>query len=487
MTGEIAFERLLRQLMALEGESEWLEFKQNNADPEAIGEYLSALANGAALRGERAAFLVWGVEDATRTLVGTSVDPGMKVQGSQGLEHWLVSQLQPRLDVVWHRGVVEGHRIVIAEIPAARYMPVRFKNVEWIRVNEHKRRLSDFPEKERALWALFRERPFELESALADLSAQEVFELLDSEAYFFMMKLRLPIEAEARMERLIRESFVMNRRDGNYDVTNLGALLFGRDLSMARALERKALRIVSYEEDTRAGALREKVIQTGYALGFERALEAIHDLLVTRQVVEGPLREERAAYPDVALRELVANSLIHQDFNMSGAGPLVEIFHSRIEISNPGQPLLDPLRFLDMPPRSRNEQLASTMRRLRICEELGTGIDKVIRATERAKLPPPDFQHVGDNTRVIIYAWRPVQELSKQDKLRACYQHASLRWVDGGEPLTNASLRERLSLEAASYQVVSKIIADALEAQLIKPLDPANRSRRTASYIPFWA
>jgi predicted HTH transcriptional regulator len=285
----------------------------------------------------------------------------------------------------------------------------------------------------------------------------------------------------------VEESLIQRRRDGGFDITNLGALLFGRDLGAMRGLERKALRIVSYEEDTRTGALREKVIQTGYALGFERALEAIHDLLMTRQHVGAALREEQSPYPALALRELVANALIHQDFNVSGAGPLVEIFASRIELSNPGQPLLDPLRFLDMPPRSRNEQLAALMRRLRICEELGTGIDKVIRATEQARLPPPDFQRVGDNTRAILYAWRPLQALSKQEKLRACYQHACLQWVEASTPLTNASLRERLSIEASSYQLSSKIIADALDAQMIKPLDPDNRSRRTASYIPFWA
>ncbi len=87
-------------------------------------------------------------------------------------------------------------------------------------------------------------------------------------------------------------------------------------------------------------------------------------------------------YPELAIRELVANALIHQDFFISGAGPMVEIFENRIEITNPGSPLVSTARFIDTPPRSRNETLASMMRRFGICEERGSGIDKVITQVE---------------------------------------------------------------------------------------------------------
>ncbi len=87
-------------------------------------------------------------------------------------------------------------------------------------------------------------------------------------------------------------------------------------------------------------------------------------------------------FPELAIRELVANALIHQDFSVTGAGPTVEIFDDRIDITNPGEPLVDTQRFLDTPPRSRNEALASLMRRARICEERGSGIDKVVLEVE---------------------------------------------------------------------------------------------------------
>ena len=98
------------------------------------------------------------------------------------------------------------------------------------------------------------------------------------------------------------------------------------------------------------------------------------------------------AFPEIAIREPVANALIHQDFLATGVIPMVEIFPGRIEITNPGHPLVDTQRFLDSPPRSRNEVLASLMRRFRICEEPGSGIDRVVAEIERYHLPAPLFR-----------------------------------------------------------------------------------------------
>lgn len=96
-------------------------------------------------------------------------------------------------------------------------------------------------------------------------------------------------------------------------------------------------------------------------------------------------------YPEIIIRELIPNALIHQDFRISGSGPMLEIFKDRIEIFNLGRPLVDTERFIDSQPRSRNEDLAALMRRINICEERGSGIDKVVAATEQAFLPAPEF------------------------------------------------------------------------------------------------
>jgi predicted HTH transcriptional regulator len=194
------------------------------------------------------------------------------------------------------------------------------------------------------------------------------------------------------------------------------------------------------------------------------------------------MRREVRMYPEIAVRELVANALIHQDFTVRGAGPLVEIFPDRMEISNPGIPLIDTLRFMDEPPQSRNEALASLMRRMAICEERGSGIDKVVTAIEEFQLPAPDFRVAGGSTVVVLLGPRSFADMNKEDRVRACYQHACL-WFVSGRRMTNASLRQRLNIEEANYPMASRIISDTVKSKLIKIYG----SGGGASYVPFWA
>jgi predicted HTH transcriptional regulator len=126
---------------------------------------------------------------------------------------------------------------------------------------------------------------------------------------------------------------------------------------------------------------------------------------------------------------LVANAIIHQDFSITGSGPMVEIFDDRMEITNPGIPLVDPSRLLDSPPRSRNESLASLMRRIGVCEERGSGVDKVVFQTELYQLPAPAFEITGNSTRATLFAPRPLTKMDSTDRIRAVYLHACLRYV----------------------------------------------------------
>lgn len=181
-------------------------------------------------------------------------------------------------------------------------------------------------------------------------------------------------------------------------------------------------------------------------------------------------------YPPIAIREIVANALIHQDMTVVGAGPLVEIFSDRVEITNPGEPLIEPARMIDFPPRSRNEALAALMRRMKICEEQGSGIDKVVRAVEVFQLPPPDFRTFGDNMKVTLFGHRSFAEMEGEERIRAAYQHAVLRYLVG-QRLTNSSLRERLGIADRNAAQVTRIINDARDNQLIKLADSNARGR----------
>lgn len=177
--------------------------------------------------------------------------------------------------------------------------------------------------------------------------------------------------------------------------------------------------------------------------------------------------------------------MIHQDFSVSGTGPTVEIFDNRIEITNSGTPLVDVKRIIDNPPKSRNEALAALMRRLRICEELGTGWDKIVISCELEQLPAPRIELYEESTKVTLFSEIPFSNLSMDEKLWSCYMHACVMYVQG-EQVTNSSLRDRFGVPQSSSGSISRLIREAVTAGIIKPLDPST-SNKHMKYIPNWA
>jgi predicted HTH transcriptional regulator len=345
--------------------------------------------------------------------------------------------------------------------------------------------LKDFPEKERALWRIFDQRPFEPGTACAHVEADEVLKLLDYPAYFDLLEQTLPDGRAAILEALGNDGLIAPCEAGGWNITNLGASLFAKRLDDFPTLRRKALRIVQYKATDRLATLQEKVASKGYACGFAELNDFIMALAPANEVIGQALRRDVPAFPPLAVRELVANALIHQDFSVTGAGPMVELFTDRIEVTNPGAPLVDTLRFVDTPPKSRNEILASMMRRLGICEERGSGIDKVVSEVEQHQLPAPIFEAPEGFTRITLFAHKPLNEMDKTDRVRACYLHACLKWVMR-DYLTNASLRERFGVEKKNKAAASRYIREALEAKTIRPFNE-DAPPKLMKYVPFWA
>ena len=126
------------------------------------------------------------------------------------------------------------------------------------------------------------------------------------------------------------------------------------------------------------------------------------------------------------------------------------------------------------------------MRRLGICEEKGSGVDKVVDAAERFQLPAPDFR-VGElRTTAILFAYQEFAEMSKTDRIRACYQHCCLMYVSN-QRMSNQSLRERFRLPESKAATVSQVIAVTKDAGMIAADESESASTRYARYIPFWA
>jgi ATP-dependent DNA helicase RecG len=176
------------------------------------------------------------------------------------------------------------------------------------------------------------------------------------------------------------------------------------------------------------------------------------------------LRTSEYDFPPVAIREILANTLIHQDFSVRGAGPMVEIFPGRIEMS-------------------RNEGLASFMRRIEVCEERGTGVDKAVLATEQVLLPTPEFRSPGDSTIAALFGPRDLTAMLRAERVRAVYLHTWLHYVRN-EDVTNTAIRERFGVDSPTK--ASRLIAEAVDANLVRLLDP-EASRRYSRYVPYWA
>ena len=404
---------LVHELCNLLHETEWVEFKSNYNDPQDIGEYISALSNGAALNDKSAAYLVWGIEDGTHAIVGTNFSLHNEKKGNEPLENWLTRGLNPQTNFHYYEFEVEGKSIALMEIDSASHRPVAFINEEFIRVGSVKKKLREHPEKERELWRIFDRVSFEVGVSAERVSSEDILLKLDYPAYFDLLNRALPDGRAAILDALKQDDLIAPCDAGGWNITNLGAVLFAKDIGDFPQLRRKAMRIIQYKDTARIETLREREDVHGYAVGFNALVDYIMALVPSNEIIEQALRNTVPMFPKLAVRELVANALIHQDFSVTGAGPTVEIFEDRIEITNPGEPLVDTDRFVDTPPKSRNETLASLMRRFGICEERGSGIDKVVSLVEAFQLPAPLFEAPGEFTRATLFAQKDLSYMNK--------------------------------------------------------------------------
>ena len=324
---------------------------------------------------------------------------------------------------------------------------------------------------------------FHEQIAQAKVSANDVLRLLDYDCYFQLTRRNLPESKSAILETLVNEEFI--EKQGDYwNITNLGALLFARDLTQFKELQYKTLRIILYTGKGRTEAYPELNFKEGYACGFEHFIQFIMER-TSVEVIEKVFRNVKSMYPERTVRELLANSLIHQNLWQTGTHTMIEIFTDRMEMTNPGTPLVDINRFIDTPPKSRNEKIAILMHNFDLCELRGSGIDRAIEAVEKAILPAPKFIKGDFYTKVVIYPKKTFAEMTKEDRIRACYQHCSLKYMNN-EKMTNQSFRERMGIEEKNYSMVSRIIKESVNSGLIKEYSPENKSRKFTSYIPYW-
>lgn len=462
----------LDRWLAAPRENEHLEFKEakHQYDTTKLFRYCVALAN------ERGGKLVLGVADKPpRRVVGSSAFPNLG-----DIQSRILDKLGFRVDAeeLMH---ADG-RLVIFHVPSR---PVgtaySVDGAYLMRSGEETVAMT-----EDHLRAIFNEgKPDWLsEIAKSGLSAADVVQLLDTQSYFDLLKLPYPATREAVLDRIQREHLI-DVSDTGFEITNLGAILFAKHLEDFEGVGRKAPRVIVYEGAGKLDTRLDKLGVKGYAVGFSGLVGFVNSQIPSNEVIEKALRQQVKMFPEIAIRELIANALIHQDFAETGASVMVEIYPDRIEISSPGVPFIKPERFIDEY-QSRNERLADVMRRVGICEEKGSGIDKVIFAAEFYQLPAPDFRVSDRRTTAVVFAHKPLDAMDRSDRVRACYQHCCLRYVMN-EKMSNQSLRERFKLPDEKSETFSRIIRETIAAGLVKPDSPEKTSKRYARYVPFWA
>jgi serine/threonine protein kinase len=324
------------------------------------------------------------------------------------------------------------------------------------------------------------------EMAMHDVSAEAVVSLLDTQAYFDLLKRAYPETRQGVLHELAEDGAICHAGSG-WNITNLGAILFAKKLdAFDLSISRKAARFIVYDGVNKLKTKTDIPGNRGYAVGFESLVDYVHDAAPRNEYLEVAIREEIKMFPKQALRELIANAMVHQNFAIDGTSLRIEMYNDRVEISNPGVPEIPTDRFIDED-LSRNEQLAELMRRLGVCERKGSGVDKVVDAAEVFQLPAPDFRVGNVRTTSVMFAHQEFTDMTKTDRIRACYQHCVLQYLSG-KRMSNQSLRERFGLggKSTGSATASQIIAAAKEANLIKPDDDGTSSLRYARYLPCW-
>lgn len=462
----------LQRWMNTPRENEHLEFKEakNTYDPVKAMKYCVAIAN------EGGGKLVLGVTDKSpRKVVGSQA-----FQNTGDFQSQILNKLKFRVDI--EEFTHSDGRVVIFHIPSRTSgTAYHYEGAYLMRSGEELVAMS-----EDQLRRIFDEgKPdFLAGVALDDITADDVVRLLDTQSYFDLRKLPYPAERTGVLERFESEKLICSH-DGLFGITNLGAILFAKNLSDFPTVWRKAPRVIVYDGTSKLKTKLDQPGVKGYAVGFEGLIDFVTNQTKKNEVIGKALRTDVKMFPDIAIRELMANALIHQDFEETGSSVMVEVYDDRLEISNPGKPAIPPTRFIDEY-KSRNEKLADLMRRLRICEEKGSGIDKVVNSAEVYQLKAPDFRVGEVRTTVVLFAHQEFDDMESEDRIRACYQHCCLRYVMN-QKMSNQSLRERFKLPPGKAESASRIIQTTLAKGTIKLDDPSNTSKRYAKYVPFWA
>ena len=392
----------LDALQRLPREQGTVEFKSNLAEPEDIGQYISALANTAALHGHERAWLVWGVSDGTHVVTTTTFDPFGRKVGNQALIMWLQALTRPRADFEFHEVAHPLGRVVMLEIHPARSAPVAFQGVRYIRVDSHKVNLSDHPDKEARLWARLGVKDdwtgvVVPGATLSDLDAEAV-----AAARVRFTEYLLRGEPDERRHEALRQEIagwsdetLLNKahvtKQGR--ITRSALLLLGKDES-AHFLAPADVKVTWALRDADNGHVTSQPFGLPFLLGTERAFARVRNETIDHMPDGTLFPTPVPRYDNWVIREALHNAVAHQDYQLGGKINLVE-HPDRLVLSNLGQfipPSVEWMLEHQSPPEHyRNQWLIDGMIRLRMIDQAGSGIRRMFATQRRRLFPMPDY------------------------------------------------------------------------------------------------
>ncbi|MDO9481227.1 MAG: putative DNA binding domain-containing protein [Hydrogenophaga sp.] len=394
---------LLDRLRAEPRETEWLEFKANRYEPQAIGEYLSALANSACLLGKPRGYLVFGIEDGTHAVVGTRFDPQAETgQGNQLLPLWLALGLKPKLGFEMHVCQYHGHRVVVFEVHPAFDRPVEFYGKAFVRNGSSKTSLSVYPEKERAIWMRRVDWSAQVceQATLADLDPKAIAEARRQ----YTEKNKTKPEKLADLAEWDDATFLNKAKlTVRGAITNAALLLLGRE--EASSLLAPAVARVSWIlKNERNEELDYEHFGPPMLLNVDKVLARIRNLTV-RELPDGTLFPvELTQYDPWVIREALHNCIAHQDYGFRGRIQVVETPQALL-LTNVGGFLpgrVETVIEQDAPLEVyRNPYLAEAMVSLNMIDTQGGGIKRMFQAQRRRFFPLPDYD-LSQPERVMV-------------------------------------------------------------------------------------
>lgn len=453
-------------------EGRHLDFKaaRNNFEKESVCRYAAAFAN------ERGGLLVLGVEDRSHEVIGTNA-----FRDLQEVARYVYQNTQTLVRA--YDFEIDGKRIVAFDVPSRPLgQPARYKGRYLIRAGES---VEDMPEQQ--LMQILNERQDDvlLAKTGVTVAVAELADVLDVDGLYSAAGMPTPTGRDLIIDLERRNLIVQHGANGTVTITKLGAVATARDLGRFPELQTHRVRVIRYAGVNRVHATNDRFFNEGYVGAFSKIIAHVEGLLPVTEEITSTHRVEESAYSPLALREFLANALVHQNFDLPTSSPEVDVFDDRVEIRNPGVPLIDVRRFVDETV-SRNPHLAELLRIARICEQRGSGVDRALGQIEEMIKPAPEFRSLEATTLVTMPLRRDFSELSMPDRVWAAFLHACLRHQSGAR-MTNSTLRERFGLAAGQSALVSQTITAAIDHNLVVRDPASGTSKRGAAYLPYFA